>query len=140
MGERLPTIVLAEQLQRRRVPRILVVEDNPDNRLLMKELLESREYEVEVAGDADEAEDAINRQPPDVILLDVVMPGRSGYELCRKLKEDATTRRVPVVSITGLADREDRVRGIEAGADEFLNKPVFPEELFARVKSLAKVK
>ena len=68
------------------------------------------------------------------------MPGKSGYELCRELKADPNTRLVPVVMITGLTDREDKVRGIEAGADDFLNKPIFPEELFARAKSLLKLK
>ena len=78
--------------------------------------------------------------PPDLILSDVVMPGKSGYELCRELKEDPATRLMPFVLITGLTDREDRVRGIEAGADDFLNKPIFSEELFARVNSLIKLK
>jgi len=106
----------------------------------MRELLESRGYDVTIAADANEAEAAIADHPPDLILLDVVMPGRSGYEVCRRLKGDIATRLIPVVIITGLTDREDRVRGIEAGADDFLNKPIFPEELFARVKSLLKLK
>ena len=131
---------MSEQPLRRRVARIMVVEDSAENRLLMQELLASRGYEVQCAANADEAEASIESQPPDLILLDVIMPGRSGYELCRKLKDDPATRLIPVVIITGLANREDRVRGIESGADDFLNKPIFPEELFARVSSLLKLK
>ena len=125
---------------RKHVARILIVEDSADKRLLMEELLASRGYQVQTAANADEADIAIETHPPDLILLDVIMPGRSGYELCRKLKDDPATRLIPVVIITGLANREDRVRGIESGADDFLNKPIFPEELFARVKSLLKLK
>ncbi len=125
---------------RKRSPRILVVDDNADNCLLMRELLTSRGYDVGCASSADQAQKLLEISTPDLILLDVIMPGKSGYEWCRELKENSETRLIPVVMITGLTDREDKVRGIEAGADDFLNKPIFPEELFARVASLLKLK
>jgi putative two-component system response regulator len=131
---------MAEVLPRRRVPRILVVDDNPDTMRLMQELLATRGYDVVAVGDADAAGAEVRMNPPDVILSDVIMPGKSGYELCHELKSDPATRLIPFVLITGLSDREDKLKGIEAGADDFLNKPIFSEELFARVKSLLKLK
>jgi putative two-component system response regulator len=125
---------------RRRLPRVLVVDDNHNTMTLMRDLLSARGYDVVAVSDAAQAEAEILRRLPDVVLSDVIMPGKSGYELCREVKENPATRLVPFVLITGLSDREDRVRGIEAGADDFLSKPIFPEELFARVKSLIKLK
>lgn len=124
----------------RRTPRILVVDDHPEVRAVMSELLASRGYEIIAVADAEQGEEEILRHPPDVVLSDVLMPGKSGYEFCRDLKNNADTRLIPFILITGLTDRESKLKGIEAGADDFLNKPIFAEELFARVKSLLTLK
>jgi len=124
----------------RHTSRILVVDDHPTIAGLMSQLLVQRGYEVVTAENVDQAMAEVRRQAPDLILSDVRMPGKSGYDFCRELKSDPATRLIPFVLITGLTDSSDKVRGIEAGADDFLNKPVLAEELTARVKSLLRVK
>ncbi len=123
-----------------RLPRVLIVDDEESTRLVLSKLLGHTQFEVITATSALEARPLVDEQPPDVLLLDVMMPGKDGFDFCRELKEDPRTRLIPVVLLTGLTRREDRVHGIEAGADDFLSKPIYREELLARVRSLVKLK
>ncbi len=131
---------MGENFPRRRTPRVLVVDDNPDILAVMCDLLTGQGYQVVAVANPGAAEAEILRQPPDLIISDVIMPEKSGYEFCQEIKSNPATRLIPFVLITGLSDREDRVKGIESGADDFLNKPIFAEEMFARVRSLVKLK
>lgn len=130
------TLLTAE---RAAVSTVLVVDDLADNRVLLRRHLAKQGYAVTEADDAQSALAAIRAAPPDLVLLDVQMPGIDGYECCRRLKDDRSTSLLPVIIVTSLESREDRIRSIECGADEFLTKPVNKEELLARVRSLLKL-
>ena len=119
---------------------ILVVDDDRNNRELFGRLLVKDGHDVETAGDGEAALTAVGTRTPDLVLLDVLLPGLNGFDVCRRLKQAQLTRLVPVVLVTGLGDREHRIRGIDAGADDFLAKPFDPVELSARVRSLLRLK
>ncbi|MFH1007722.1 MAG: response regulator [Candidatus Latescibacterota bacterium] len=120
--------------------KILVVDDLPANIRVLKLRLLAEGYEVVEAADGLEALDQVAAEHPDLILLDVMMPKMNGYEVCRRLKTSEQTRLIPVVMVTALKETADRVKGLEAGADDFLSKPFDPTELQARVRSLLRIK
>jgi putative two-component system response regulator len=123
-----------------RLPKVLVVDDGAANRELIEACLADVECEVRLASDGPHALRMIESSAPDLVLLDVQMPGMDGYEVCRRIKADPELRLVPVVMITALDSTDDRVTALEAGADDFMSKPVERVELVARVRSALKLK
>lgn len=120
--------------------KILVVDDTPKNVKLLADLLTVKGYAVVTAASGREALAQVEAERPDLVLLDVVMPEMSGYEVCRKIRENPATEILPVVMVTALDPSEERVKGLEAGADDFLTKPINQAELLARVRSLLRIK
>jgi DNA-binding response OmpR family regulator/anti-sigma regulatory factor (Ser/Thr protein kinase) len=119
--------------------RVLIVDDNEANVLLLQKHLE-REYEVHVAYDGEAGLDKVREVNPDLILLDIMLPGMDGYQVCEKLKNDDATRFIPIIMLTNLNDLQDKIKGLDMGADDFLVKPFDKLELFSRVKNLIRVK
>ena len=120
--------------------KVMVVDDTPHNVKLLADLLGIKGYAVSTAATGEEALAKMATEKPDLVLLDVMMPGLSGYEVCAHIRANPETALLPVVLVTSLDPQQERVKGIEAGADDFLSKPINQPELFARVRSLLRVK
>ncbi len=120
--------------------KVLIVDDEPRNLLILEGILAPLQYDLRQASNGSEALDQVAADPPDLVLLDVMMPGLSGFDVCRRLKSRPDTQFIPVVLVTALTDRDSRVTGIDAGADDFISKPVDSNELRARVRSLLRIK
>jgi adenylate cyclase len=121
-------------------PRILIVDDNENNRAILAARLGAQGYSTTEASDGAEALEVVRRGAPDLILLDVTMPRMDGLEACRRLRSDPSVGFVPIILVTARADSKDVVAGLEAGADEYLTKPVDQHALVARVRSMLRVK
>ncbi|MHC9539578.1 MAG: response regulator [Vulcanimicrobiota bacterium] len=123
-----------------KVPRILIVDDHPHNITLLKTYLKSTSYEIIEASDGPEALEKARTESPDLILLDVVLPGMDGYEVCTELKKDELTECIPILMMTALSDIKDKLKALDLGADDFLSKPFNQVELISRVRSLIRIK
>jgi two-component system alkaline phosphatase synthesis response regulator PhoP len=122
------------------LPTVLIVDDNPQNLELIQAYLEDVECKTVPAYNGMEALDLAARKKPDLVLLDVMMPKMSGFEVCRRLKSDPATSNIPVIMVTALSEFGDIERGIECGTDDFVSKPVNRLELLARVRTMLKLK
>lgn len=123
-----------------KTPIVLVVDDNQQNLELLQAYLEDIRCQTIPAHDGPEALGIINKKPPDLILLDVMMPKMSGFEVCKRLKNDPRTTNIPIIMVTALNELGDIERGIDSGTDDFISKPVNKLELLTRVKIMLKLK
>ena len=123
-----------------RTPIVLVVDDNQQNLELLQAYLEDMDCQTIPANDGPQALDIVAENPPDLILLDIMMPKMSGFEVCKRLKKDPKTSDIPIIMVTALNEFGDIERGLDSGTDDFLSKPVNKLELLARVRTMLKLK
>ena len=132
--------ITRDKKEREKTPVVLVVDDNQSNRELLEAYLEDVDCRAIPARDGLEALKIIAKNPPDLVLLDVMMPKMSGFEVCKKIKNDPKTNDIPVIMVTALNEFGDIERGLDCGTDDFLSKPVNKLELLARVRTMLKLK
>jgi len=120
--------------------KILIVDDEEKNIKLLKAMLMTENYQCFWAFNGNEALETVNEIEPDLILLDIMMPGIDGYEVCSRLKRNEKTRMIPIIMVTALIGKEDHIYSINSGADDFISKPVDRTELLTRVKSMVRIK
>ena len=132
-------MTISEHKENIKRSRVMVVDDQPANVKLITAVLR-RDYEIIPAYSGVEALEKLDSEHPDIVLLDIMMPGIDGYEVCKEIKQQASTRFTPVVMITALSEMEDRIKAIEVDADDFLTKPINTQELITRTRSLLKSK
>lgn len=118
------------------ITKILIVEDEPAIRQLVQHTLDNAGFEVLQAPDAEQARSLIHQSPPDLVLMDWMLPGASGIELTRDLKSDKVTRDIPVIMLTARGDEDDKVRGLDSGAEDYISKPFSPKEMVARIRAV----
>ncbi len=123
-----------------RRPKILIADDNIQNVELLEVYLEELDADIVKAYDGEETLKVIKEEEPDLVLLDIMMPKISGYEICRKLKEDPATHALPILMVTALNESSDVERAVQAGADDFVSKPIHKEDLLRRVRALLKIR
>lgn len=128
------------QKEQEKKPVVLVVDDNQQNLELLQAYLEDMDCVTVPANDGLEAMEIISKNPPDLILLDIMMPKMSGFEVCKRIKNDPQTGNIPVIMVTALNEFGDIERGVDSGTDDFLSKPVNKLELITRVKTMLKLK
>ena len=133
------TMTMLESKENMKRSKVLVVDDLPTNVKLITAILK-RDYEIISAYSGEEALEKVDSENPDIVLLDIMMPGIDGYEVCKRIKQGDSTRFTPVVMITALSDVEDRIKAIEVDSDDFLTKPINTQELITRTRSLLKAK
>ncbi len=121
-------------------PKILIVDDNKENIDLIAYFLKPQNYTLVTAMDGLEALEKVEKERPDIILLDIMLPKMDGFQVCERLKKDPATRFIPIIMITALKELKDKIRGLEVGADDFISKPFENVELLTRVKSLLRIK